>query len=127
MATLFKYDPNAEFYTDEGCFITELSNSSEDEGCSIALARVEPGITTEVHQLQGTIERYVILEGEGRIESGSLAGTRLSPKDTVVIPANEPQSISNISQEDLVFLCVCTPRFESKNYLVTLEELKKGT
>ncbi|GLQ32811.1 cupin domain-containing protein [Litoribrevibacter albus] len=122
MATLFKYDPDAEFYTDEGCFITELSNSSEDDGCSIALARVKPGVTTEVHQLRGTIERYVILEGEGRIESGTLAGTVLRPKDTIVIPADEPQSIRNITSKDLVFLCVCTPRFQPKNYTTTVAE-----
>lgn len=122
MATLFKYAPNTEFYTDEGCYITELSNSPEDESCSIALARVKPGITTEIHQLKGTVERYVILEGEGRIDSGTLKGTRLSPKDTIIIPADEPQSITNITDQDLLFLCVCTPRFQTKNYLKTLEE-----
>jgi len=122
MADLFKYQPQHEFYTEEGCYITELSNSSADEGCSIALARVEPGVTTEVHHLLGTIERYVILEGQGRIKSGTLSGTLLTPKDTIVIPANEPQSIANESDQDLVFLCVCTPRFKPENYQTTLDE-----
>ncbi|MFC3152796.1 cupin domain-containing protein [Litoribrevibacter euphylliae] len=122
MAKLFKYQPETEFYTDEGCYITELSNSADDKDCSIALARVKPGVTTEVHQLIGTIERYTILEGEGRIMSGTLAGTLLSQKDTIVIPADEPQSIANESDQDLVFLCVCTPRFKPQNYRSTIDE-----
>lgn len=116
MAKHFQFDPAAEFYTDERCFINELSNSESDPECSIAMARIEPGITTEVHQLKGTIERYIIVEGKGRIESGSLAGTEVNQWDTVVIPADEDQSITNIGTEQLRFLCVCTPRFLPNNY-----------
>ena len=117
MAQLFPFDPDKEFYTEEKCFINELSNTSQDPDCSVALARIEPGVTTEIHRLKGTIERYVILEGEGIIESGSLKGTEVSRLDTVVIPANEDQSIRNTGQQDLLFLCVCTPRFQQQNYL----------
>ena len=41
---------NKEFYTDEKCFITELSNSADDPDASIAQARVEAGITTHWHR-----------------------------------------------------------------------------
>jgi mannose-6-phosphate isomerase-like protein (cupin superfamily) len=122
MATLLPYNENAEFYTDERCYINELSNSQHDNDCSIALARIEPGITTEVHQLRGTIERYVILEGQGKIESGSLAGTLVTKFDTIVIPADEEQSITNTGSSDLLFLCVCTPRFQQKNYYTPMNK-----
>ena len=36
------YDPGAEFPTPEGCYITELSNSADDPGTSIARASSKP-------------------------------------------------------------------------------------
>ncbi len=62
-----KYIPGKEFYIDEGCYITELSNSTDDPGLSIARARVEPGVTTNLHKLSATVERYVILQGEALV------------------------------------------------------------
>jgi len=50
--------PEAEFYTAEGCYINELSNSDADPEASIARARVRPGVTTRWHCLAGTTERY---------------------------------------------------------------------
>ncbi|MBI5752573.1 MAG: hypothetical protein HZA59_10585 [Hydrogenophilales bacterium] len=47
-------NPDAEFYTPEGCFITELSNSDADPEVSIAQARVPAGVTTRWHRLNGT-------------------------------------------------------------------------
>lgn len=50
-----------EFYFREGCFITELYNTTHDPACSVAQARVLPGTTTRWHSLDGIIERYLIL------------------------------------------------------------------
>ena len=36
-------NPGAEFYTPEGCYIIELSNTDDDRDASIARARVEAG------------------------------------------------------------------------------------
>jgi len=36
--------------------------------------------------------------------------------DVVVIPSLCPQRITNIGNEDLVFLAICTPRFTQKIY-----------
>lgn len=52
-------------FFEEGCFIVEISNSSDDPEVSIARARVEPGRATQWHRLMGISERYVILEGKG--------------------------------------------------------------
>ena len=38
------------------------------------------------------------------------------PGDVVVIPASERQRIANIGNKDLVFLAICTPRFERAAY-----------
>jgi len=62
--------PPDEYYFAEGCFITEAWNAPADEAVSVARARVEPGVTTRWHRLHGVTERYVILEGRGRVEVG---------------------------------------------------------
>jgi mannose-6-phosphate isomerase-like protein (cupin superfamily) len=104
-------DPGAEFFTSEKCHIIELDNTPDDPEASIARARVAPGITTQWHRLIGTTERYVILEGNGRVEVGSLSPEDVKPGDVVLIPPSCRQRITNLGQGDLIFLAVCTPRF----------------
>ncbi len=112
-----KYAPDSEYYFREGCFITELSNDGHDPAASLARARVEPGRTTAWHALRDTQERYVILEGTGLVEIGDLPPQEVAPGDVVVIPAGCRQRITCTSACDLIFLAVCTPRFETKNYI----------
>ena len=114
-------DANAEYYTDERCDILELSNSPEDPDASTARARVAPGVTTRWHRLKGTTERYVILEGRGRVEVGELGAHEVSPGDVVLIPAMCRQRMTNPGKADLVFLAICTPRFRTADY----EDLEK--
>lgn len=109
-------DRGVEVYTPERCYIIELANTRDDPDASIALARVVPGITTRWHRLVGTIERYVIIEGRGRVEVGDLAPREVAAGDVVIIPALCRQRIANIGTNDLTFLAICTPRFEQKNY-----------
>jgi mannose-6-phosphate isomerase-like protein (cupin superfamily) len=113
---ILRFRPETEFGTPENCHIVELSNSDKDETCSIARARVEPGITTQLHTLAGTVERYVILEGEGLVEIGSDPPMLMRPLDVAIVPAGATQRITNIGRTDLVFLCICTPRFRPENY-----------
>ena len=105
-----------EFYTAEGCYITEVSNTADDADASIARARLEPGKTTRWHRLDGTAERYVILSGCGRVEIGELPATDVVAGDVVLIPPMCRQRISNTGADDLVFLAICTPRFEQDIY-----------
>jgi mannose-6-phosphate isomerase-like protein (cupin superfamily) len=109
-------DPEAEFFTAEGCHINELSNTDADPGVSIARARVQPGVTTRWHHLAGTTERYVILSGAGRVEVGSLPAQTVAPGDVVLIPPGCRQRITGLGNEDLVFLAICTPRFRPEAY-----------
>ncbi len=113
---IFHNDATAEYYFAERCHITELCNSPDDGAASIASARVEPGVTTRLHRLNGVTERYVILEGEGRIEVGTLAPEIVRAGDVVVIPPGISQRITNTGSADLVFLAICTPRFTPAVY-----------
>jgi mannose-6-phosphate isomerase-like protein (cupin superfamily) len=111
-----RMNPHAEFYSPERCFINELSNIDADPDVSIARARVRPGVTTRWHRIKGTTERYVLISGRGRIELGNLPAQDVSAGDVVLIPAGCRQRITNLGDEDLVFLAVCTPRFRCDNY-----------
>ena len=114
-----------EYWFEEGCFISEWLNSPEDPALSIARARVTPGVTTRLHRLAGTVERYVILEGQGRVELVGPEGTStgadhyvsdVESGDVVVIPPQVSQRIANTGATDLVFLALCTPRFTRAAY-----------
>lgn len=110
------FRPKSVFLTKEGCYIIELQNVDDDPACSIARARVEPGVKTKLHSLRGTVERYVILEGVGEVEIGETPPAPVAPFDVVYIPAGVSQCISDVGPRDLIFLCIYTPWFFPKNY-----------
>ncbi|MEH6550415.1 MAG: cupin domain-containing protein [Pseudomonadales bacterium] len=110
------FDPRAEVFFEEGCYINELSNSLNDPECSIARARVPVGVQTRWHYLVDTVERYVVLEGMGSVEVGDEQPVLVQAGDVVLIPAGTRQRIRNCGEQDLVFLALCTPRFLVKNY-----------
>jgi mannose-6-phosphate isomerase-like protein (cupin superfamily) len=111
-----KQNLSSEFYTPEKCYITELSNTSDDPDVSIARARVKPGVTTRWHRLTGTVERYYIVQGIGHVDVGELPPQDVTTGDIVLIPPMCRQRITNIGFEDLVFLAICTPRFSGDAY-----------
>jgi mannose-6-phosphate isomerase-like protein (cupin superfamily) len=112
---VWKHDLTKEFTTPERCSILE-TYAVDQESMSIARARVEPGITTAWHIVEHTIERYLIIEGRGRVEVGDLRSAEVGPGDIVHIPAGTRQRITNIGEGDLIFYCICTPRFQQQNY-----------
>ena len=105
-----------EFVTPERCHISEVANDPDDAAASIARARVEPGVTTAWHSLSGIAERYIIISGEGRVELQGVEATQVSAGDVVRIPAGIAQRITNTGECDLIFYCVCTPRFRLAGY-----------
>jgi len=115
---IYYFKPETEFEIEERAFIVEMLGSKEDPDCSIARARVKPGIVTALHAVRATVERYVILQGEGEVTVGNQSAKRVAPMDVVWINKDEPQKIRNISStEDLVFLCICTPGFQMGAYI----------
>lgn len=111
------FDPEREYFFVEGCYINELSNGGLDPDVSIARARVTPGVTTQWHRLNQTTERYVILEGKAEVEIGDCAPKQVKTGDVVIIPPQTRQRIRNTGDNDLIFLAICSPRFQEKNYI----------
>jgi len=111
----WRHDLTKEFTTPERCSVLE-TYAVDEESMSIARARVERGITTAWHIVEHTIERYLIIEGRGRVEVDDLPATDVVPGDVVHVPAGTRQRITNIGERDLIFYCVCTPRFQQQNY-----------
>lgn len=110
-----KTKPATEVWTAERCFITELLNNDSQPEVSLARTRVEPGVTTQLHQLS-VFEWYIVESGNGCMRVGDEKPFSVNPGDTVTIPKHAPQQIANTGHEDLVFLCVCTPRFLPECY-----------
>ena len=106
-----------EYFFEEGCYITELSNSVDDAAVSIARARLAPGKATRWHMLRDTGERYVLLAGHGLVEVGDLQPREVVPGDVVLIPPSTRQRITSVGQEDLIFLAICSPRFTPEVYI----------
>ena len=107
--------PEEESVTEERCAILECWNTRDDPYVSIARARVAPGATTELHSLD-VDERYLVIEGSGIARVGPLKAEEVGPGDVVVIPARTPQQVTNAGDDDLVFYCVCSPRFRPEGY-----------
>jgi len=105
-----------EYFFREGCYITELYNTPEEPAVSVAQARVVPGATTQWHYLEGITERYLVLSGKGILETGDLLPREAGPGDEFIIPPGVRQRITNDGEESLVFLAVCTPRFQDQFY-----------
>ena len=117
-----KFDATREYFFREGCFINELSNSENDRAVSIARVRLEPGKITRWHCLKNITERYVILEGQGQAEVGHNSPEQVTAGDVVIIPPNMRQRIQNTGSVDLIFLAICSPRFQERYYYEPSEE-----
>lgn len=96
--------------TRERCYITELLNSPLHPQVSVARARVRPDVTTELHRLS-VAEWYVIEQGTGLMQVGEKPAFPVAPGAIVAIPPHNVQRIRNTGSADLLFLCVCAPRF----------------
>jgi mannose-6-phosphate isomerase-like protein (cupin superfamily) len=112
---IVKKDIKKEFFIEEGCFIIESSDQSDPQ-MSIAIARVEPGVTTALHYLDGIDERYLMISGKGGVEIGEMQPLVVKSGDVVYIPAGTRQRITNTGSDDLLFYCICTPPFDQKRY-----------
>ncbi len=116
-AEIRRLDAGKEYWFQEGCHIIEIAADRGDSEVSIARARVEPGQTTLWHSLRNVAERYIIVEGHGRMELGDSLSEDVEAGDVVRIPANTRQRIINTSEHDLIFYVVCTPPFTEDCYI----------
>ena len=105
--------PN-EYLTPEHCYIAE---NFSDKNVSIARATVKPGVTTLPHHLKGVQEIYLITSGQAKVTIGGLEPTDVGVGDVVIIPPKTSQKVTNTGKTDLVFYCICTPRFTETCYV----------
>lgn len=105
-----------EFWTGERCYITELLNSDRSPEVSLAVARIEPGVRTQLHSLTGIEEVYVVRSGRGVIEIDGVEQA-LAAGDQAVVPASAAQCITNTGGDDLSCYCLCRPRFRPDCYV----------
>ena len=99
----------------EGCFIIEVWNTAQDPTLSIARARVVPHTETLWHYLDFD-ERYFISEGTGVMEVEGESPVIVKPGDVIAVPAGFAQRIRNETDHELIFYCLCTPRFQPSAY-----------
>ena len=104
-----------ETWLDERCFVVELLNDPAYPQVSLCRCRVEPGVTTQLHRLS-VHEWYVVSEGKGMLELDGGEPFAISPGQTISIPPGMSQRVTNIGEQDLLFQCVCTPRFTPDCY-----------
>ena len=115
MKVHYSTSESQEYFFDEGCHILEIYNDPKQTELSIARARVQAKKETCLHALSSTIERYIILSGEG-IATINNKQYEVKANDVLVIDEGVAQKIRNTKNEDLIFLVVCSPRFTPECY-----------
>jgi mannose-6-phosphate isomerase-like protein (cupin superfamily) len=85
-------------------------------GYSIAHAVLPAGQASKLHFLKSS-EVYYILSGTGKMYIDDEIET-VEPGDTVYIPPNAKQYISNNGNEPLVFLCIVEPAWQQEDEIV---------
>jgi mannose-6-phosphate isomerase-like protein (cupin superfamily) len=72
-------------------------------------------VTTVLHRLD-VDERYIVMNGRGRISIEGCDTVEIGAGDVALVPAGKAQCVENLGEHDLVFYCLCTPRFEPRHY-----------
>lgn len=114
-----KLRDSEEFTAGDNCRLREILHPGKAHLAirySLAHAAVAPGQTTWLHALQ-TSEVYYILSGEGTMHIEGEAA-QVHPGDTVYIPPQAKQQITNTGTEDLLFLCLVDPAWRKEDEIV---------
>jgi mannose-6-phosphate isomerase-like protein (cupin superfamily) len=85
---------------------------------SLAEARVVPGQSTEEHYHIQTEEIYYILHGKGCMIIDD-EEQDVKALDGIAIPPGARHRITNTGDDDLIFLCCCTPAYENDDTVIT--------
>jgi mannose-6-phosphate isomerase-like protein (cupin superfamily) len=108
------------FITKDNSEIREILSpgNSSLENQSLAEARVSPGKATIQHYHIKTEEIYYILQGRAEIiVEGEIK--EVVEGDGIVILPGQKHKIWNTGDEDLVFLCCCSPSYGDKDTVLS--------
>ena len=106
-------DEAVPFITQDGSEIRELlaHRNSAIRNQSLAEATLAPGQSTQAHYHPIAEEIYYILTGLGLMRLQN-ERRRVRVGDAIAIPPGQSHQMTNIGEEDLVFLCCCAPAYE---------------
>lgn len=104
------------YTTKDGSLIRELMHPAihGNKNLSVAQAVIEPGAATFSHVHKTSEEVYHILQGEGIMALGNEEFS-IGPGDTINIPPNQPHSLKNTGQEQLILFCCCAPPYSHED------------
>lgn len=107
-----RYNDIQAFTTKDQSEIRELMHPQlhSNQKQSLAEAIVKAGQITTLHQHKQTEELYYILEGTGRMTLAEQE-FKVGPGDTICIQPGTPHRIKNTGNNDLRFLCCCSPAY----------------
>jgi len=80
--------------------------------CSIAHAIIPPGESTLPHLLKRSTELYYILQGTGEMHIDKETAP-VALGQIILIPPQARQWIRNTGRENLVFLCIVSPKWQA--------------
>jgi len=105
-----------EFVAADGSVLRELLHARTQPvqiRYSLAHAKVNPGQSTLLHRLVSS-EVYYILAGRGMMHIDREVSP-VGPGCAVYIPPGAMQSIENVGDTDLVFLCIVDPAWRAED------------
>ena len=112
-------DDCVEFLAGDHTRLKELLHPNRqplDLRYSLALALVEPGLSSLRHVLKNS-EVYYIIRGEG-IMSIDGEEAPVGPGQAVYIPPGSEQFITNTSSADLEFICIVDPAWREEDEVI---------
>ncbi|KFM19507.1 Mannose-1-phosphate guanylyltransferase 2 protein [Marine Group I thaumarchaeote SCGC AAA799-P11] len=91
-------------------------NTLERIGYSLAQFTLEPEKKSKLHKMKSS-EIYYILEGKAnlRINDNTM---ELEKDDSAYVPPNAKQSIENIGDGNLRFLCIVEPAWKAEDEII---------
>ncbi len=111
-----RFDEQEEIVALDGTRVREFLNPSHDKTqfhltYSLAHASIAPGEWSLPHRFFEASEVYYILRGRGIMHIDEETA-EVGPGDTIYIPPLGVQSIENIGEENLDFLCIVDPAWQ---------------
>jgi len=111
-----KLDELKQIIALDDTIIREMLNPKHDKtplhlGYSLAHATLLPAKSSLPHRFKTASEVYYILKGEGMMHIDDEV-ERVGPGDTIYIPPKAIQSIENIGETNLEFLCIVYPEWQ---------------